>query len=334
MALKFLLILIILGFWFSGCKRNPAPEVRNLLKDTKIGRLDLDLFRLDTVLPDWGVLQKKYGRYWDTYTIGVLQLGRASDSNFSNLLALFLKDPVMREVADTVAIRYTDISDLEKQFSQAWAYYRYYFPQHTLPEVYTHISGFNQSIIVDSAAIGISLDNYLGKDCIFYSMLAVPVPVYARQKMTREDIVRDALIGWLTVEFVFRPLKNDLISGMIYQGKIMYLLQQILPEEKGYRLLGFTAEQEEWCRNNEEQIWRFLIENDYLFSTQQRIMTKYLNDAPFTSGMPVESPGRAVVWTGYRIVGKYMQKKKNVSLERLMAEQDYHKILREAGYRP
>ena len=49
MALKFLLILIILGFWFSGCKRNPAPEVRNLLKDTKIGRLDLDLIRLDTV---------------------------------------------------------------------------------------------------------------------------------------------------------------------------------------------------------------------------------------------------------------------------------------------
>ena len=63
-------------------------------------------------------------------------------------------------------------------------------------------------------------------------------------------------------------------------------------------------------------------------------MTKYLNDAPFTSGMPVESPGRAVVWTGYSIVGKYMQKNKNVSLERLMAEQDYHKILREAGYRP
>lgn len=58
MALKFLLILIILGFWFSGCKRNPAPEVRNLLKDTKIGRLDLDLFRLDTVIPDWGTLQK------------------------------------------------------------------------------------------------------------------------------------------------------------------------------------------------------------------------------------------------------------------------------------
>lgn len=144
----------------------------------------------------------------------------------------------MREVADTVAIRYTDISDLEKQFSQAWAYYRYYFPQHTLPEVYTHISGFNQSIIVDSAAIGISLDNYLGKDCIFYSMLAVPVPVYARQKMTREDIVRDALTGWLTVEFVFRPLKNDLISGMIYQGKNHVFATADSSRREGISLVG------------------------------------------------------------------------------------------------
>ena len=55
MALKFLLILIILGFWFSGCKRNPAPEVRNLLKDTKIG----DLFRLDTAITDWGALYER-----------------------------------------------------------------------------------------------------------------------------------------------------------------------------------------------------------------------------------------------------------------------------------
>ena len=58
MALKFLLILIILGFWFSGCKRNPAPEVRNLLKDTKIGRLDLDLFLFRHSATRLGVLQK------------------------------------------------------------------------------------------------------------------------------------------------------------------------------------------------------------------------------------------------------------------------------------
>ena len=63
------------------------------------------------------------------------------------------------------------------------------------------------------------------------------------------------------------------------------------------------------------------------------MIVKYLNDAPFTSGMPSDSPGRTVVWTGFRIVEKYM-KKTGASLEELMQEQDYHKILRVAGYRP
>ena len=60
---------------------------------------------------------------------------------------------------------------------------------------------------------------------------------------------------------------------------------------------------------------------------------KYLNDAPFTSGMPTESPGRAVVWTGLQIVKKY-EEKKGISLPDLMEEQDYRQILRSAGYRP
>ena len=55
MALKFLLILIILGFWFSGCKRTPGPDVGNVLEDTKIG----GLFRLDTAIPDWGALYER-----------------------------------------------------------------------------------------------------------------------------------------------------------------------------------------------------------------------------------------------------------------------------------
>ena len=37
MALKFLLILIILGFWFSGCKRNPAPEFIERYEDRTFG---------------------------------------------------------------------------------------------------------------------------------------------------------------------------------------------------------------------------------------------------------------------------------------------------------
>ena len=151
--------------------------------------------------------------------------------------------------------------------------------------------------------------------------------------MTGNDMVRDILTGWLSAEFAFRPQKNDLISSMIYQGKITYLLRKILPDYEFGWVIGFSGEQLEWCENNESRIWGFLIENDYLFSTQQKLILKYLNDAPYTSGMPVESPGRAVVWTGERIVEEYMKKAK-ITLPELMKEQDYHKILRVAAYRP
>lgn len=331
--MKFIIIGIFLGFLMSGCGGKDTPRVKHLVNRLEISRLDRDIFQLDTVAPDFASLRAKYGLYLDTYTGGVLQLGVASDSGFSYLLGLFIKDRVMREVADSVALKYPGMEAQEEALAWAWAYYSYYFPGHRIPGIYTHISGFNQSIIVDSTSVGIGLDNYLGENCQFYSMLAVPVPMYARKKMTSDDIPRDVMSGWLASDFSFQPLKNDLISGMIYQGKIIYALEKLFPDMPENWLSGFTEEQWEWCRNNEGRIWGFLIEHDYLFSTQQRLILKYLNDAPFTSGMPVESPGKAVAWTGYQIIRKYMEKS-DQSLEELMREQDYHRILRVAGYRP
>lgn len=331
--MKFIVACVILVLVATGCCKQEKPDVKNRVREVQIGRLDRDVFSLDTVRPDLCALQEKYGRYFDTYCLGVLNLGTIAGEGFPRLFTLFIKDPVMREVADSVAAAYPDLEVQEKHLAWAWAYYEYYFPGHTVPRVYAHISGFNQSVIVDSAAVGVSLDNYLGEGCAFYNMLAVPVPRYARKKMTADDIVRDILSGWLTTEFPFRPKKNDLISGMIYQGKLIYVLEKLFPDASRNWLLGFTPEQWEWCENNESRIWSFLIENEYLFSTQQKLIFKYLNDAPYTSGMPLESPGRTVVWTGYRIVKEYM-KKSRLTLEQLMQEQDYHLMMRTAVYRP
>ena len=331
--MRFIFTFIFLSIVAAGCKNGNRPDVRKRVEEIHIERLDRDLFALDTLYPDVEVLRKKYGRYLDIYSYGVLNLGLPESEQFPELLTLFLRDPVMRELADFVAQAYPDLHEQEKWLSLAWAYFDYYFPGRERPRIYAHISGFNQSVIVDSAAVGISLDNYLGEQCVFYSMLAVPIPFYARKKMTGEDIPRDVLTAWLSTEFPFRPQEQDLISGMIYQGKLAYVLQQLFPDKPLCWSLGFTPEQQQWCRDNERQIWSFLIENELLFSTQQKVLMKYLNDAPFTSGMPTESPGRAVVWTGLQIVKKY-EEKKGISLPDLMEEQDYRQILRSAGYRP
>lgn len=331
--MKFIYVGIILGMLWGGCKNSDKPNVRALLQERKIQRLEKAVFALDTAYPDVKSLTAQYGRYFATYAEGVLRLGRVEDPEFEHLFSLFLKDTVMREVYDTVIGRYPDLKWQEEQLAQAWAYYAYYFQERDIPQVYSHISGFNQSVIVDSAAVGVSLDNYLGEDCVFYSMLTPPIPMYARQKMTSRDIPRDVLAGWLSAEFPFRPVKTDLISGMIYQGKIAYVLQKLFPDEPVSYVFGFTPEQWLWCTENESQIWGFFVENEYLFSSRQKIIMKYLNEAPYASGMPVESPGKTAGWTGYRIVEAYMERSAS-GLEALMQEQDYHKILRIAAYRP
>lgn len=299
----------------------------------EIVRFDRHLFALDHASPDIQSMEERDLAFFRLYVEGILRLGKADDPELPELLSFFLQDSIIREVYDSVALKYPDMKFQEKEFSEAFRNYADYFPEKAVPEVYTYISGFNQSVVVDSNLIGISLDNYLGEDCVFYKMLATPIPRYITRRMTEREIVRDALYGWLSAEYPFRPRRMDLLSGIIYQGKIMYLLEKLLPGYEPERLFGYTAEQLEWCRNSEGSIWAFMVDNEYLFENQQMLFRKYLNEAPFSSGMPQESPGKAVVWCGYRIVREYVRKK-GCTIQELMGEQDYHKILRGAAYRP
>lgn len=331
--MKFGFVSVIFLAFCVGCQSKGNPELDKYLNDKKIIRFDRDVATLNKQSPDLKKLQKKYGRYFEVYTEGVLQLGKVTDPDFPRLFTFFLNDSTMREVMDSVEATYRDMSFQEKELTAAFQRYALLFPDRSLPEIYAHVSGFNQSIIVDSTFVSISLDAYLGENCIFYKMLSTPIPAYMRRRMTEQHIVRDVLYGWISSEFPYQPLQDDLIGGMIYQGKIVYFLEKLLPDYRRERWFGYTREQGEWCEENEGEIWKFLVESEYVFSTQQMLLRKYLYDAPFSAGMPIESPGRAVIWNGYCIVKNYV-KNTGASLEMLMKEQDYHKILRQSKYRP
>ncbi|HNW57071.1 MAG TPA: hypothetical protein PKM69_04815, partial [Bacteroidales bacterium] len=87
-------------------------------------------------------------------------------------------------------------------------------------------------------------------------------------------------------------------------------------------------------RNNESQMWQYLIENDLLFKTDQFMIRKLTGEAPFTSYFTNESPGKAAVWIGFRIVESYMMKNPGITLEDLMKNTDVSGILEKAKYSP
>lgn len=331
--MKFLFVIVVFSLFLASCRKNRTASDPSFSGGIKIIRFDSLLFTLEPENPDLEKISSGDRRFFNMYSRGVIQLGDISAIDYPHLLSLFLTDTVIREIYDTVRRKYPDLRLQEEELGDAFSRYHHFFPEKQIPRIYAHISGFNQSVVVDSALIGISLDNYLGEDCIFYKLLATPIPVYMRRKMNADRMVYDVLYGWVSSEFPFRPQKTDLLSGLIYQGKIVWLLKELLPRRDGEYLFGYTPGQLQWCRENERGIWAFLVENEYLFENRQMLFRKYLYDAPFSSGMPVESPGKAVVWSGYRIVEKYMKNGQG-SLRELMEEQDYHKILRIAAYRP
>ena len=59
----------------------------------------------------------------------------------------------------------------------------------------------------------------------------------------------------------------------------------------------------------------------------------YLNYAPFARGMPNKAPSRVGYYIGYRILQDYMQNN-NVSLNDVVKENDYRKILKNSRYKP
>jgi hypothetical protein len=81
-------------------------------------------------------------------------------------------------------------------------------------------------------------------------------------------------------------------------------------------------------------MWAYLVEHKLLFSSNNLLIRKFIYPAPFTSAFTQESPGRAIVWLGYRIVDAYMKNNKKVTLSQLMQDSDYQKILRMSNFKP
>ncbi|MDR2971262.1 MAG: hypothetical protein LBU83_04950, partial [Bacteroidales bacterium] len=98
--------------------------------------------------------------------------------------------------------------------------------------------------------------------------------------------------------------------------------------------IGYSKEQWEFCKANEDQIWRYFIENNLLFNSNHKNIRTFIFDAPFTTGFPHESPGRIGQWTGWQIVTAYMKNNPDVTLQELMNDCNYKEILQRSRYKP
>ncbi|MGM0392657.1 MAG: DUF2268 domain-containing putative Zn-dependent protease, partial [Bacteroidota bacterium] len=125
------------------------------------------------------------------------------------------------------------------------------------------------------------------------------------------------------------------LANMIYYGKILYLKDRWLPETPDHQKLGYTAEELEWAKNNEAQIWRYFVEKQIIFDSDTQLYSRFLYPAPFSKfylELDNEAPAMLGQYIGWEIVRAYMDEYK-VSLPEML-DTDAETIFNKAKYKP
>lgn len=333
-SLPFAFILFLLFLLSCSKHKRFDVDLNEINIELSFNRFDIDFGKNDTSNTKASILKlnEAYPEFFCLFTNRIIQIGSSRNSGFISNLNQFKSDSVYCQVFDSVQAHPYNFTALNQTIEDGFKRFSYFFPNRPIPNIYYHISGFNESVVVAPKILAISIDNYLGSDHTFYKWLALYE--YLRNNMYPEKIPTDALWAWLSTEFEPNDISGNLLTKMINDGRILFALKQLLPDEPLHRIHSYTPKQMAWCLANEKGAWSYIIEYKHLFTKDLVTIKKYTSAGPFTHFFGTESSPRIGSYIGYRIVEQFMENNEDVSLNTLMQIKDAQIILEKSAYRP
>ena len=149
--------------------------------------------------------------------------------NYKHEIFSFVNHTDMREAYDSVSVFFQDLNQIKNEIDLAFTNIYKYFPNYSLPEVYTFFGGFKYGVIFYDDVVGIGLENFLGKNSKFYSLLGEPK--YLRDYKNPDYISSNVVEVWCNNYFL-KNNQSDFLSKLIYYGKVMFFVKDILPKNK------------------------------------------------------------------------------------------------------
>jgi gliding motility-associated lipoprotein GldB len=313
-----IILVFALLFAFVSCdkKSNVEKAVEEIPVAIKVERFDKLFF--ETAPKDLGQLKKQFPFFFPSGN---------NDSVWLNKM----KDPLWRELYTEVQKKYSNFDPVQKDLNTLFKHIKFYFPESKTPKVITVISemDYNNKVIYTDSLLIISLELYLGKNHKFYQF-----PNYLKQNFEQKQILPDVVSSFSAQKIA--PIRDpSLLSQMIYFGKQLYLKDLLLPDYSDADKIGYTIEQNKWCEENESYMWRYFLENELLYSDDQKLGNRFINTAPFSKfylEIDNESPGRVGTWIGWQMVRSYMNNN-DVPLE-TMLKMNAKELFEKSKYKP
>ena len=221
-------ILFMIMLLCSGCQWQLKPnDVDAEEQRVSIQRYDrIEALYLTT--GDYSALQQMntvYPKQTRMLLEDVLQLGKVNDRDINNKFLYFFQDSTLQMMLSDVQHEFADMDDVNQELAASFERLKEELPDMEIPEIYTQIGSFDQSIVVGNNTLGVSLDKYLGIDYPFY------VSHYSeeqRQLMVRSMIVPDCLAFYILSLY---PLPFDHQQSQQerdnHMGKIQWVVNQM-----------------------------------------------------------------------------------------------------------
>jgi len=305
-------------------KTNESAQNFNII------RFDTDLYKYLTQNKSDSFLQDHKG-FLDVFGAGILAIGNTDSADFYLRLKDFFSEPTLMGIYKDEQEKFADLKKINRELSNGLYVLLQNFPQIKPPKVYMHVSGFGRNVVVTDDILSLSADKYLGSD---YPVYQNHFYDYQRRLMSPDRIVPDYLLGFMLANLPFSGNEDVLLDRILYEGKLRYILSQLLPKRQEWEYVGYDKDQYKWCSQHKSQIWSTILENHHLFNSSSISTNQYLREAPHTAYLPAESPGRVGIWLGYQIISAYMKNNHRTRLKELMENTDYQELLRDSKYRP
>jgi gliding motility-associated lipoprotein GldB len=289
----FLILLVVISIVACQDDSKIKSEIADLPVNLKISRFDKMLIGANAEsLPD---LKKAFPFLFNSRTPDSIWIQKFEDS---------LQQELVKEV-NTV---FKDFESVETDLGNFYRHLNYYQPEYQVPEIITLINDvdYRNKLIVTDSLVLIALDAYLGKDHRYYENISR----FITKNMIPDQIVSDLAESYAEAS-IRQPLPKTFLEEMIYQGKLLYYKDVMIPFKKDHSKIGYTPEELQWAAANEASIWTYFVEKELLFSTDPKLNTRFINPAPYSKfylELDNESPGRIGVYMGWQIVRAYAER--------------------------
>lgn len=224
---------------------------------------------------------------------------------------------------------------LKKELPPLFERMKYLYEDFSLPDTYTYISKIDYiyPVLYTGKYLFIGLDNFLGANDKTYEN----IPQYIRRNMSPKQLLPTIARVMARKKIPYNGIDGTFLNMLIYQGKILLLIDRLLPESPETVKIGYSSKEIDWCRTNESELWKYWVENKLLFSKDNQLYERFIAPAPFSkfyTDADHNSPGRVGTWVGWQIMRLYWRNHPERKLRDILEETDYKKIFAQSGYKP